>query len=181
MLEKAKQWVAKATSHLQVEFSQLQLWRANPALLDGVMIDSYGSMQPLNTVASISSLDAQTLTINPWDKTMIHGIAKAITDAKIGLNPQTMADSVLISIPPLTEERRKEIAKIVKRLGDEAKVSVRNARSDSHKMISQAQEKKEISEDQAKDYGTDLQKLIDDANTTVDTMVKKKSEDVMKI
>jgi ribosome recycling factor len=116
MLDKAKEGIKKANDHLAQEFSQLQLGTANPALLDGVKIENYGSMQALNTVASISTLDAQTLTISPWDKTIIHTIAKAITDAGLGLNPQTMADSVLISIPPLTEERRKEIAKIVKRL-----------------------------------------------------------------
>lgn len=181
MLDKAREWIKKATDHLQQEFSQLQLGTASPALLDGVRIENYGSMQPLNTVASISTLDAQTLTISPWDKTIIHAIAKAISDAQLGLNPQTMADSVLISIPPLTEERRKEIAKIVKRLWDEAKVSVRNARWDSNKTIKQAEDAKEISEDQAKDFGVDLQKLVDDANKHIDDAVKKKSEDVMKV
>lgn len=181
MLDKAKQWIDKAIKHLQTEFSQLQLGRANPAILDSILIENYGSMQPLNTVASVSTLDAQTITINPWDKTIILAIAKAITAWNLGLNPQTMADSIIISIPPMTEERRIEIAKIVKRLWDEAKVSVRNARSDSHKMISQASEKKEISEDAAKDFWVDLQKMIEDANTTIDNSVKKKSEDVMKV
>lgn len=181
MLDKAKEWIKKAMDHLTQEFSQLQLWTANPALLDGVKIDNYGSMQALNTVSSISTLDAQTLTVSPWDKTIIHEIAKAITSANIWLNPQTMADSVLISIPPLTEERRKEMAKIVKRLWDEAKVSVRNVRWDANKAIKNAEDSKEISEDHAKDLGTDLQKLVDEANKHIDDAVKKKSEDVMKI
>ncbi len=181
MLDKAKEGIKKAMDHLAVEFSQLQVGTANPAILDGVRIDNYWSMQPLNTVASISTLDAQTLTINPWDKSIIHEIAKAITDANIGLNPQTMADSVLISIPPLTEERRKDITKIVKRLWDEAKISIRNARWDSNKAIKSAEDAKEISEDQAKDYGTELQKLVDEANKHVDEAVKKKSDDIMKV
>lgn len=181
MLEKAKAWIEKATKHLQVEFSQLQLWRANPALLDWVRIDSYWSMQPLSNVANVSTLDAQTLTVNPWDKTMIHWIAKAITDAKIGLNPQTMADWVMIKIPALTEERRKDIAKMVKRFWDDAKVSIRNARSESQKAITSWLADKNISENEAENYKTDLQKIVDEANTQVDTMVKKKSEDVMKV
>ena len=181
MLDKAKTWVEKSISHLQVEFSQLQLGRANPALLDSVRIDNYGSMQPLSNVASVSSLDAQTLMVKPWDKQMIHGIAKAITDANVWLNPQTMADGVMIKIPPMTEERRRDIAKIVKRLWDEAKVWVRNARWDSQKAISNALADKTISENEADNYKKELQKLVDDANSKIDEMVKKKSEDVLKI
>ena len=181
MLDKAKEGIKKAMDHLAQEFSQLQLGTANPAILDWVRIDNYGSMQQLNTVASISTLDPQTLSVSPWDKTIIHDIAKAITDANIGLNPQTMADSVLISIPSITEDRRKDTAKIVKRLGDEAKVSVRNARWDSNKAIKAAEEAKEISEDQSKDFWIDLQKLVDDANKHIDEAVKKKSEDIMKV
>ena len=98
MLTKVKEWIKKATNHLDLEFSKLQLWRANPALVEGVMVDQYGSMQALKNVASVSCMDAQTLSIKPWDKSAIWPIAKAITDSGLGLNPQTMSDIIMIKI-----------------------------------------------------------------------------------
>jgi len=138
-------------------------------------------MQPIKNSASINILDSQTLSIAPWDKELIAVIAKAITVSGIGLNPQAMADSILIRIPAMTEDRRKDMVKIVKKMCEEAKVSIRNARSDSHKMIKNALADKEISEDQSKSYEWDLQDLINDANKKVDELGKKKEEDVMKI
>ncbi len=181
MLTKAKNGIEKALRHLEIEFSKLQLGRANPALVEDIGIESYGSVQPLKNVASVTLLDPQTLSIKPWDRSVIHTIAKAITDAAIWLNPQSMGDSVMIKVPPLTEERRKEIAKIAKRLSEEARVSVRNARWDSHKDISKAKEEKEISEDEAKNFGIDLQKLVDDWNKKIDELYKKKEMDIMKL
>ena len=119
--------------------------------------------------------------LKPWDKSVLHTIAKAITDAAMWLNPQTMADSILIKVPALTEERRREIVKIAKRLAEEAKVSIRNARGDSHKEITKAKDDKVISEDEAKDLGIDLQKMVDDGNKKVDEVYKKKEGDIMKV
>lgn len=181
MLDKAKQGIEKAQKHLEFEFWKLQLGRANPAQVEDILVESYGSLQPLKNTASVGLLDSQTLTIKPWDKSVIHAIAKAITESGMGLNPQTMADSVMIKIPALTEERRKEIAKIAKKLADEAKVWVRNARADSHKMIKKALDDKEISEDEAKNLESDLQKLIDDANKHIDETLKHKEADIMKV
>lgn len=181
MLTKAKDWIEKAIKHLDLEYSKLQLGRANPAMVESILVEQYGSMQPLQNVASVSNLDAQTLTIKPWDKWVIHSIAKAITDSWMWLNPQTMADSVMIKIPPLTEERRREVAKIAKVLAEEAKVSVRNARQESLKVIKKAEDDKEISEDIRKQNENDLQKLIDEANKRVDEHFKKKEADIMKI
>ncbi len=181
MLTKAEHWIEKAVRHLEVEFSKLQLWRANPALVEDITVESYGSVQPIKNVASVWLLDSQTLTIKPWDRSVLHTIAKAITDAAMWLNPQTMADSILIKVPPLTEERRREIAKIAKRLAEEAKVSIRNARGDSHKEITKAKDDKTISEDEAKDLGTNLQKMVDDGNKKIDEVCKKKEADIMKI
>ena len=177
MLEKAKQWIEKALKHLDVEYAKLQLWRANPVMVEWILVEQYGSMQPIQNMASVSNLDSQTLSIKPWDRNAIHPIAKAITESWLGLNPQTMADSVLIKVPPLTEE----IAKVAKNMAEEAKVSVRNARQESLKDIKKAEDNKEISEDVKKDYETQLQKIIDEANKKIDEKLKLKEADIMKI
>ena len=181
MLTKAKEGIEKTIHHLDVEYSKLQLGRANPVMVESIMVEQYGSMQPLQNMAAVSNLDAQTLSIKPWDKTVIHAIAKAISDSGLWLNPQTMADSILIKVPPLTEERRKEISKVAKNMAEDAKVWIRNARAESMKAIKKAENDKEISEDERKKYETDLQKLIDDANKKVEEHYKAKSADIMKI
>lgn len=181
MLQKVKDSIDKAIKHLDLEYAKLQLWRATPAIIESIMIEQYGSMQPLQNMASISNLDSQTLSIKPWDKTVIHAIAKAITDSWMWLNPQTMADSVMLKFPPLTEERRREVSKIAKNLAEEAKISVRNGRAESQKLIKKAEENKEISEDNEKDLLDDLQKLVDDANKKIDEHYKRKDAEIMKI
>ena len=172
MLEKANEAVQKAIKHLEYEYSKLQLGRANPALVEDIMVDQYGSLQPLQNMASVSNLDSQTLSIKPWDKTVITAIAKAISDAGLGLNPQTMADSILIKVPALTEERRKEIGKVAKKLSEDAKIGVRNARGDEIKAIKKLLDEKEISEDEAKDREDDLQKVVDEANKSIENHYK---------
>lgn len=181
MLEKVESGIKKAIDHLELEFSKLQAGRANPAMVEDIMIESYGSMQPIKNTATVGLLDAQTLTIKPWDRSIIHAIARAITDAGMGFNPQTMADSVMIKIPALTEERRRDIVKIAKKLTEEAKVSMRNARQDSLKAIKKAEDDKEISEDQAKDYEDELQKLMDQGNKKSEELLKIKETDIMKV
>jgi ribosome recycling factor len=155
--------------------------RANPALVEDILVDSYGAMQPLKNTATVGLLDSQTLSIKPWDKSVIHAIAKAITDADLGLNPQTMADSVMIKVPPMTEERRRDIAKIAKKLAEDAKVSVRNVRADAMKNIKKSEDDKEISEDERKDLEADLQKSIDAANKSIEEHFKHKEADIMKV
>lgn len=181
MLEKAKTWIEKSLHHLEVEFSKLQAGRANPAMIEDIRVDSYGSLTPIKNVASINIMDSQTLSIQPWDRSQIHAIAKAITDAGVGLNPQTMADSVLIRVPAVTEERRKDLCKIAKKFSEDAKVSVRTARQDSLKDIKTAKDAKEITEDDVKDFETQLQKMVDEANKNIDAHLKKKEEDIMKV
>lgn len=181
MLEKAREWIKKSIHHLEIEFSRLQVGRANPAMVEDIMVEQYWSMMPIKNWASITLLDSQTISISPWDKSLIHKIAKAITEGNLGLNPQTMADSILIKVPPLTEERRKETAKVAKNIAEEAKVWVRNARWESHKLITKAKEDKEISEDEASSLDKELQKLVDDGNKQIEEMLKKKESDIMKI
>lgn len=181
MLTKAKEGIQKAIHHLDLEYSKLQLGRANPIMVESILVEQYWSMQPIQNMAAVSNLDAQTLIIKPWDKSAIHPIAKAISDSNLWLNPQTMADSIMIKVPPLTEERRKEISKVAKTMAEDAKVWVRNARAESMKIIKKAEDDKEISEDDRKDYENQLQKLIDEANKKVDEHYKQKDTDIMKI
>ena len=181
MLTKAKEGIVKAIKHLDVEYSKLQLGRATPVMVESILVEQYGSMQALQNMAAVSNMDAQTLSIKPWDKTSLHAIAKAISDSTLWLNPQSMADSIMIKVPALTEERRKEISKIAKTMAEDAKVWVRNSRQESLKVIKKAEDDKEISEDERKDLESDLQKIIEDANKKIDEHYKNKSADIMKV
>ena len=181
MISQIEEHLNKAIHHLEHEFWKLQMGRANPALVEDVMIEQYGSMQPIKNSASIGILDQQTLTISPWDKELVWVITKAIIAANIGLNPQSWADNIMIKVPQMTEETRKDMAKVVKKFWEDAKVSIRNIRWDFHKQISKQKTEKEISEDQAKDLESDLQKLIDAANKKIDEATKHKEADVMKV
>ena len=181
MLEKAKSWIEKVLKHLEIEFSKLQLGRANPSLVEDVKVEQYWSMQSLKNISNINVMDSQTLSIKPWDNTILNTIVKAISNSGMWLNLKTMANSILIKIPPLTEERRKEIVKIVKSLTEEAKIWIRNARSESHKLIVKAKDKKEISEDEVINLNNDLQEIVNDWNKKVDDLSKKKEEDIMKL
>jgi len=181
MLSNIKASIEKALHHFEAELAKIQMGRANPSLVEGVMVEQYGSLQPLKNIASVNVLDSQTLSISPWDKTAIHPIAKAISDAAIGLNPQSSSESILIKIPDLTEERRKEIVKVVKKFVEDAKVSIRNIRADANKTIKKQETNKEIWEDEARNTINDIQKIIDDANKKIDEEGKKKEEDVMKV
>ena len=142
---------------------------------------AYGSSQPLKNVAAVSTLDAQTIVIQPWDKTIIRDIEKGISDANLGLNPSNNGESLMIKIPPLTEERRRDLVKLASRLGEDGKVGIRTVRQDFKKKIDTAKANKEISEDEAKSYETDLQKQIDTAMKEIDALLKTKEEDIMKV
>lgn len=181
MLEEAQNGFEKALHHLDVEFSKIQMWRANPMIIEDIMVEQFWALQPLKNVATVWTLDAQTLSIKPWDKTILNPIAKAISDSWKWLNPQTMADSIMIKIPPMTEERRIEMTKLVKKLSEEAKVTIRNVRWDSVKSIKKAEDNKEVSEDQKKDFEEKLQKSVQDFNSKIDERTKKKTDDVMKV
>lgn len=142
---------------------------------------AYGSSQPLRNVAAVSTMDAQTISIQPWDKAIIRDIEKGITEASLGLNPTNNGETILIKIPTLTEERRRELTKVASRMTEDAKVSIRTVRQDYKKKIDTAKSGKTISEDEAKAYEADLQKAIDIAIKEVDVIEKKKEEDIMKV
>ncbi len=181
MLSNLTNDLLKAEEHLHNEFAKLQVGRANPAIVEGIMVSAYGSAQPLRNVASVSIMDAQTISIQPWDKALIKDIDRAITDANIGLNPQNNGESIMIKIPTLTEERRRDLVKIAKKLAEDGKIAVRNIRSDYAKKIKSAETAKEISEDIAKGYEADLQKAIDAEGKKIDAMFDKKEVEIMKI
>lgn len=142
---------------------------------------AYGSLGPLKNIAAVSIMDANTIVIQPWDKTLIKDIEKGISDAKIGLNPSNNGESLMIKIPPLTEERRRDLVKIASRLGEEGKVGIRNIRQDFKKKIDKAKADKEISEDEAKGYEANLQKDIDKGIKDIEEMLKVKEVEIMKV
>ncbi len=179
MLHTLSSDLQKAEQHLHDEFAKLQVGRANPAIVEGITVMAYGMPQPLRNVASVGTLDAQTISIQPWDKSVLRDISKAINDANIGLNPQDNGESVLIRIPALTEERRRDLVKIAKKLAEDGKVAVRNIRQDYLKKIKNQDES--VGEDIIKQQEKDLQKGIDEAIVLVDKMLKHKEEEVMKI
>jgi ribosome recycling factor len=142
--------IKKAVDHLHDDYSSLQVGRASAALVERVVVDSYGTTQPLKAVASITVPDAKTIQIQPWDRGMLAAIEKGIQLAEIGLNPQNDGIVVRLNVPPLTEERRRELTKIVSKMAEEAKIGVRNVRHEAMEQVKKAQKANEITEDQQK-------------------------------
>lgn len=170
----------KAIEHLDNELRVIRAGRANPAMLSGVMIDYYGKMTPLSQVASVGSPDARTIVVQPWEKKMIDPIEKAIMAANLGFNPQNNGESIRIMVPPLTEERRKDLVKQVKHEGENARVSIRNARRDSLEEIKKMQ-KNGLPEDVAKDAEAKIQKITDNYNKKVDEVLHKKEQEILTV
>ena len=146
---------------LREDFIKIRTGRASTGLLDHVMVDYYGTMTPINQVAQVGVADARTLTVQPWEKTMVAPIEKAIRSSDLGLNPATSGMLIRVPLPPLTEERRRELTKVVRHLGEEAKVAVRNLRRDANEQIKKLTKAKEISEDDESRAEKEIQKLTD--------------------
>src|SRR5215218_9032043 len=159
-LELAEDAMKKAINHLETELTKIRAGKANPQLLDGIMVDYYGTPTPINQVGNISVLDARTLSIQPWEKNMLQPIERAIIAANIGINPQNDGNSIRLFLPPLTEERRKELVKRCNVEGEQAKVSIRNIRRDAIESIKKLQ-KDGLSEDAAKDAEIEAQAITD--------------------
>src|SRR5512140_3457158 len=173
--------IAKTLDDLKQELSNVRTGRANLHVLDGVRVDYYGTPTPLNQVATLSVPEARLIMVKPWEKNMIPPIEKAIRDANLGVNPMSDKDLVRVPIPPLTEERRKEIVKQVKHKGEEHKVAVRNERRDAKELIEVAQKDGDISEDDAKKALDKMQKETDDGVKKVDEIVAAKEKEVMQV
>lgn len=167
----------EAIAHLEKAFNNIRAGRANPAMLSSVMVDYYGNMTPLSQVANVSAPDAMTLNVQPWEATMIQPIEKAIMEANLGFNPSNNGNSVIINVPPLTEERRKDLAKQAKNEAETAKVSIRNWRKDANNTIKNSDE----SEDIQKNLEIDVQELTDKFVKLVDQHLAKKEEEIMKV
>ncbi|MBC7498323.1 ribosome recycling factor [Candidatus Gracilibacteria bacterium] len=181
MLANLQQELHKATNHMQNELSKLQAGRANSAIVEDIYVMAYGSLGPLKNIAAVSVMDASTIVIQPWDKTLIRDIEKGISEAKIGLNPSNNGETLMIKIPPLTEERRRDLVKIASRLGEEGKVGIRNIRQEFKKKIDKSKADKEISEDEAKTHEANLQKEIDKGIKQIEEMLKVKEIEIMKV
>ncbi|HKK89599.1 MAG TPA: ribosome recycling factor [Saprospiraceae bacterium] len=178
--DEANDQAEKSLEHLKKELSKLRTGKANPSMLDNIYIDYYGSQNPLNQVANVSAQDSKTLTIQPWDKSIIDTIEKAIFEANLGLTPQNDGEVIRISIPPLTEERRKELVKQAKGFAEETKISLRNVRREVLDVIKD-QVKDGYPEDQGKRREAEVQTLMDKYGTKVDEIIEAKEKDIMTI
>jgi ribosome recycling factor len=173
--------LTKALEHLREEFAGLQIGRASGALVDRVTVESYGTMQPLKAVANISVPDARTIQIQPWDRANLPIIEKAIILAELGLNPQNDGVVIRLNVPPLTEERRKELSKIVSKISEESKIGVRNARHEAMEDIKKLQKDNDITEDQQSAAEKTIQGKVDVSNSSIEEAAKAKEADVMKV
>ena len=173
--------IAKTLEDLRRELSNVRTGRANLHLLDGVRVDYYGTPTPLSQVATLSVPEARLIVVKPWEKSMIPPIEKAIRDANLGLNPQSDKDLVRVPIPPLTEERRKEIVKQVKHKGEDHKIAIRNQRRDAKELIEVAEKDGDISADDAKKALEKMQKETDDGVKKIDEIVAAKEKEVMQV
>ncbi|MCC8173558.1 MAG: ribosome recycling factor [Odoribacter sp.] len=179
-LDDAKEQMQNALNHLENELAKIRAGKANPKILMDVLVDYYGSPTPLSQVANVSVPDPRTISVQPWEKQMIAPIEKAIRNANLGLNPDNNGEVVRINIPPLTEERRRDLVKQSKGTGETAKISIRNARRDTidhfKKMV-----KDGLPEDMAKDAEAEVQKLTDSFSKKVEEMLAVKEKDIMTI
>jgi ribosome recycling factor len=178
VLEMAQENMQKSVTHLEQELVKIRAGRANPNMLDGVRVEYYGSVTPLNQLSNINAPDARTLTIQPWDKSMIPDIEKAIMNANLGLNPQNNGEAVILNIPALTEERRKDLVKRTRAEAEEARISIRNARKEANDEIKKLDG---LSEDEVKDAEDRVQGLTNKHIQKVDEVLEHKEADIMKV
>ena len=161
--------------------TKIRTGRANPALLDSIHVDYYGSMVQLSQVANVSLLDARTISIQPWEKGMGAKIEKAIRESELGLNPSSMGDLIRVPMPPMSEERRKEMTKLVRHEGENAKIAVRNLRRDANEAVKKLVKEKLASEDEQKRAEADIQKVTDRHVITIDQLVAGKEQEIMAV
>lgn len=178
--EMAREKMEKALEHLETELSRIRAGKANVHILDGIMVDYYGTMTPLNQVSNISTPDAKTIAIQPWEKKMIDPIERAIQQANIGITPINNGELIRLGIPPLTEERRVTLVKQVKNEGENARVSIRNSRREANEEYKQMQ-KDGLSEDDAKRAEDLVQEMTKEFYEKIDAIVQSKEEDIMTI
>lgn len=177
ILEEAKEGMEKAIAHLKKQLSNIRAGKANPSMVGSVMVEYYGSQTPLNQVANVNTPDARTLSIQPYEKSMIQEIEKGIMQANLGFNPMNNGESVIINVPPLTEERRKQLTKQAKAEAEDAKVGVRNDRKQANQEI----KKLDLSEDYQKDVENDIQELTDSYIDRIEKILDSKEKEIMTV
>jgi ribosome recycling factor len=180
ILDDAEEHMVKAIQHLEIELVKIRAGRANPNMLDGIVVDYYGSPTPIGQIGNISVVDARTITIQPWEKNMLQPIERSIINSNIGLTPQNDGNIIRLFLPPLTEERRKELVKRVNGEGEHTKVAVRNIRRDAIEQIKKLQ-KDGLSEDAAKDAEKDVQALTDKFSSQIDKHLEAKDKEIMSV
>ncbi|KTD53114.1 ribosome recycling factor [Legionella santicrucis] len=171
----------KTIEVLQIDMSKIRTGRANVGLLDHVQVDYYGTLTPLSQVANVSASDSRTILVTPWEKSMVSAIEKAILTSDLGLNPATTGNAIRVPMPPLTEERRKELIKVVRNEGEQGKVSIRNIRRDANSQLKDLVKEKSISEDDERRAVEAIQKLTDKYILEVDTLLAEKEKDLMEV
>ena len=180
-LKKAEEKMQKSLAALDKEFGAIRAGRANPAILDKIVVEYYGTPTPLNQMAAISVPEARTLLISPWDATTLKSIEKAILASDLGINPNNDGKAIRLNFPPLTEERRKELAKDIHKMGEECKVAVRSIRRDTMEKLKVMKKNGELTEDDLKDGEKDTQKLTDKYVKDIDGMTEKKVKEIMEL
>jgi len=180
ILEDGKDSMTKAINHLEAELVKIRAGKANPSMLDGIMVDYYGNLTQINQVGNISAMDARTISIQPWEKNMMQPIERAIIAANIGINPQNDGNIIRLFLPPLTEERRKEMVKRSNAEGEQAKVAVRSIRREGIEQIKKLQ-KDGLSEDQAKDSETEIQEMTDKFIVLIEKHLIAKEKEIMSV
>ena len=176
----ADEQMKKAIDHLEIELVKIRAGKANPQMVDGITVDYYGSPMPLNQVSNVSVMDARTLSIQPWEKNMLQPIERAIIAANIGINPQNDGNIIRLFLPPLTEERRKELVKKCHAEGEHSRIAIRNIRRDAIEHIKKLQ-KNGLSEDVSKDAETNVQNLTDKFISAVDKHLASKEKEIMAV
>ena len=177
----AKVRMGKSVENLKQELVKVRTGRANTGLLDHITVEYYGSPVPLNQVASITVSDPRTLTVTPWEKNMVQPVEKAIIASDLGLNPNTAGTTIRIPMPPLTEERRRDLVKVVRQEGEHAKVAVRNIRRDANHHCKELLKAKDITEDEERRAEQDIQKLTDQFVAAIDDVLNEKENELMEI
>ena len=181
VFETAKTKMNKTIHALQTEYGAIRAGRANPQILDKITVDYYGSMTPINQLASVSATEARVLTIQPWDKSVLKAIEKAIQTSDIGINPQNDGSVIRLTFPPLTEDRRKEIVKDIQKIAENSKVAARSVRRDCIEKLKAMKKASEITEDDLKDGEKEIQKITDNAIKDIEVISEAKQKEIMEI
>ena len=181
VIKDAKSRMDKSIEALRQEIAKIRTGKATTALLDGIKVDYYGSLVPLNQVGNVSVLDAHTLSITPWEKPLVPVIEKAIQEANLGFNPVNDGTNLKIPVPAPNEERRKDLVKLVRKYGEDAKVAIRNIRRDANDHLKKEEKEKKLSEDQLLDAEDEVQKLTDEHTKLIDDILKHKEVEIMEV